>query len=55
MWDTSKHGTTICTVSATFPDDGSVSSTQMGQVASDMAKFLEEYTRSWTVTLKNVS
>ena len=55
MWDTSKHGTNICTVSATFPDDGSVSRSQMGQVASDMAKFMEEYTRSWTVTLKNVS
>ncbi|MGD6932632.1 MAG: hypothetical protein ACQCN5_00310 [Candidatus Bathyarchaeia archaeon] len=55
MWDTSKHGVTICTLSATFPDDGSVSSAQMGQVATDMLKFLEEYTRSWTVTLKNVS
>ena len=55
MWDTTKHGTNICTITATFPNDGSVSPSQMEQTASDMAKFMEDYTKSWTVTLKNVS
>jgi len=55
MWDSSKHGVVICSIMATFPDDGSVSTSQMEQTASDMAQFLDDYTKSWTVTLKNVS
>ncbi len=55
MWDSTKHGTSICSITATFPNDGSVSTAQMEQTASDMAKFMEDYTKSWTVTLKNVS
>jgi hypothetical protein len=53
--DSPKHGTSICTIAATFPNDGSGSTAQMEQTASDMTKFMEDCTKSWTVTLKNVS
>ncbi len=55
MWENSKHGVKICGITATFKNDGSVSSASMIQVATDMQKFLTDYTRGWVVTLKNVS
>jgi hypothetical protein len=55
MWDNSKHGVMICGITATFKNDGNTSNAQMGQVASEVQKFLSDYTQGWTVTLKNVS
>jgi hypothetical protein len=55
LWGTNEHGVVICSIMTTIKDSENISGAAMGQIQTDMQKFLADYTQSWIVTLKNVS